>query len=220
MISILCPSRGRPELAARMVNSALATSVGSIEILLYLNEDDPKLDEYKNLIDKKYYEVGPDRSPAYSWNLLSDKAKYDIFFLVGDDVEFITPAWDRTTMEYFNNIEDKIACVYPRHTTGKTSKNPHFCVHRRWKDALGYFVPPQFWHWYVDTWTREIAKKLKRYVLMDDVVLNMEKDFQDETAKRVNISSLRERDHYLWNSTQRWLNADIEHLRNFMKVKK
>ena len=55
---------------------------------------------------------------------------------------------------------------------------------------------------------------------MDDVVLNMEKDIVDDTSKRVHISSLRERDHYLWNCTQRWLEADIEHLRSFIKKDK
>ena len=217
MISLLCPSRGRPELAKRLVDSALATAKTDIEILLYLNEDDPCLEEYQRLIDPKYIEIGPDRSPAYSWNLLADQAKHDIFFLLGDDVEFITQDWDQLTINHFNKFKDKLACIYPLHTTGKRHKNPHFCVHRNWKDILGYFVPPQFWHWYVDTWTREVAQKIDRYVLMEDVVLNMEKDIDDDTTKRVHVSSLRERDHYLWKTTQRWLEADAQTLKQHLK---
>ena len=43
MISICCPSRGRPELAARMVRTALETvsATKKIEFLFYLNDDDP-----------------------------------------------------------------------------------------------------------------------------------------------------------------------------------
>ena len=73
MISILCPSRGRPELTKRMVDSALAMASQPIEIILYLNDDDPTLDEYKRLIDSKYYQIGPDQSPAYSWNKLANE---------------------------------------------------------------------------------------------------------------------------------------------------
>lgn len=217
MISILCPSRSRPHLAKRMIESAIKTSKTKIEILLYLNDDDPCLQDYLHIIDNKFIEIGPDRSPAYSWNLLSDKAINDIFFLIGDDVEFITHDWDEKIINHFNLYKDKIACLYPVHVTGKKNKNPHFCLHRNWKTVLGYFVPPQFWHWYVDTWTREITKKIDRYILMEDIVVAMEKDLQDSTSQRVHKYSLRERDHYLWAQTQRWLEADVLALKNFIK---
>ena len=71
MISILCPSRGRPELAKNMIDSAIATSNIPLEFLLYLNDDDPELPRYIELIDSKHYSIGPDRSTGYSWNLLA-----------------------------------------------------------------------------------------------------------------------------------------------------
>ena len=42
MISFCCPSRGRPELAKRLVDTATKMQDGDTEFLFYLNDDDPK----------------------------------------------------------------------------------------------------------------------------------------------------------------------------------
>ena len=217
MISIICPSRGRPELASRMINSAIATAGAEIEILLYLNDDDPKLNDYRLLIDSKYYSVGPDRSPAYSWNLLANQAAGDILFLMGDDATFETTNWALIVANAFNKIPDKIACVYPYVPGIKKSNNPHFCVHRNWIKALGYFVPPHFWHWYVDTWTRTLAKSVDRYICLEDFPLPIILNPADETVERKDRLSLRERDHWTWDVTQRHRDADVAALKKFIK---
>ena len=220
MISILCPSRGRPSLAKKMIETALATSGQPIEIILYLNDDDPTLDEYKSLIDVKYYQIGPDRSPAYSWNRLAETCKGDILFLMGDDATFETQNWAAKVINAFERFPDKIACVYPYVPGIKKINNPHFCVHRNWLTILGYFVPPHFWHWYVDTWTRYVARALGRYVMLDDFPLPIIVDPDDETVARKDRLSLRERDHWLWDRTQRHRDADVQALQDFIKAYK
>lgn len=218
MISILCPSRGRPLLAKRMIESALKTAGQPIEILLYINEDDPLLNDYKKNINNDYILIGPDRSPGYSWNRLAEIAKYDIFFLIGDDVEFSTDNWVKKVTDAFDQYSDKIVCVYPTVPGIKKKLNPHFCLHRNWVDALGYFVPPHFWHWYVDTWIQKIAKNIGRYHLVEDFELPIILDLDDETNQRKDRLCLRERDHYLWNKTnRRWLESDISELKKIIE---
>jgi len=217
MISILCPSRGRPELAKRMVDSALTTAGAPIEIILYLNEDDPKLEEYKRLINAQYYQIGPDRSPCYSWNKLAEQAKGDILFLMGDDPEFKTQGWAEMVEKAFDQFPDRIACVYPYVPGLKMTNNPHFCVHKNWVNALGYFVPPQFWHWYVDTWTRSVAKKIGRYVCLENFPLSIIIDPADDTTARADRLSLRERDHWIWDATARHRDADVATLKEFIR---
>ncbi len=217
MISILCPSRGRPDLAKKMIESALSTATAPIEILLYLNEDDPELEKYKKLISSKYYQIGPDRSPGYSWNKLAEECHGDILFLLGDDATFETKGWDRLVEEEFSKIPDRIACVYPVVPGIKKVNNPHFCVHRNWVNTLGYFIPPHFWHWYVDTWTRELAQQIGRYIRMDNFPLPMVLYPADETHARKDRLSLRERDHWLWKVTKRHRIADAQVLQEFIE---
>lgn len=217
MISILCPSRGRPILAKKMIDSALETAGQPIEIILYLNDDDPTLDEYKNLIDSQYYQIGPDRSPGYSWNKLAEVCSGDILFLMGDDATFETYNWASKIIEAFDKFPDKIACVYPYVPGIKKSNNPHFCVHRNWVNVLGYFVPPHFWHWYVDTWTRTIARNIGRYICLEDFPLPIILNPADETVARKDRLSLRERDHWLWEKTERHRVADEQALTHFIR---
>lgn len=217
MISILCPSRGRPHLAKRMVESALKTAGKEIEIILYLNNDDPELDNYKKLIEKKYYQIGPDRSPGYSWNKLAECANGEILFLMGDDATFETENWVSIVETAFNNIPDKIACVYPYVPGIKKINNPHFCVHKNWVNTLGYFVPPHFWHWYVDTWTRTIAIEIDRYIRLDNFPLPIVLNPNDSTVARKDRLSLRERDHWLWKVTERHRKSDVAALLKFIQ---
>lgn len=223
MISILCPSRGRPELAKKMVDTAVELAGAPIEILIYLNDDDPKLADYYRLIDNRYLITGPDRSPVYSWNRLAEQAKYDILFLMGDDAWFETPNWAIKLAQVFEQYPDRIAFVYPsvaglKWAGGELTADhcPHFCLHKNWVRTVGYFVPPHFWHWYCDTWVREIAKRIGRIHRVEDVSVPLLVDFPDETEARKDRLSNRERDHWLWPHTQRWLQSDAEALLRFI----
>jgi len=224
MISILCPSRGRPELAKKMIGSALATGGGELQIILYLNNDDPELARYRELIDSKFFIVGPDRSPAYSWNKLAGMARYDILCLMGDDAWFETANWVPKVMTAFNNYNDKIVFAYPDMAgyQGILQEHhcPHYFLHKNWIRVLGYFVPPQFWHWYVDTWHHDIAKLIGRRHIIKDVKIPLLIDYADTTKSREDRLSNRERDHWLWQNTQRWLHADAQALLNFINMHK
>ena len=177
MISFCCPSRGRPELAKRLIETATENQEGTTEFLFYLNQDDRKLQEYRDLIDAKHYVIGPNQSTCYSWNLMANKAKNDIVMLMGDDVQIQTKGWDSLIANEFNRFEDKILMVVPSDGRVKgTAKlddavrlwddSPlpaaHFAVHKNWIKTLGYLAPPFFWHWHVDSYTQEVARKIKR----------------------------------------------------------
>ena len=90
MISFSCPSRGRPDLAKRLVDTATETQKGQTEFLFYGSDDDEKLEEYKDILDEKHYTIGQKQSTCYSWNLLCDKASHDIVMLMGYDVQVKT----------------------------------------------------------------------------------------------------------------------------------
>lgn len=225
MISILCPSRGRPELAKKMVDSAIKLAGAEIEVLVYINEDDPKFNHYRTMIDQKHLRWGPDRSPAYSWNKIAEEAKYDILCLMGDDAWFDTENWAHMVKDAFDQYPDKIAFVYPDLEGFKWDKGfltadhcPHFFIHKNWMNTLGYFIPPHFWHWYIDTWYRDVAKLIGRTHRIKGLSMPLLADFSDETDARKDRLSNRERDHWLWPRTQRWLHADAWALQQFINM--
>ena len=234
MISFCIPSRGRPDLAKRLVDTATATQTGKTEFLFYLNEDDTTLEKYKDLLDEKHYTVGPNQSTCYSWNLMARKAKHDIVMLMGDDVQIQTQGWDNIIVNEFNRYQDKILMVVPsdgrmKGTLKYDMDEPnlwpdkplpaaHFAVHKNWINTLGYLAPPFFWHWHVDSYTQKVARKLGRCLYLPAVVFKAKKMFDDtgeQVRKHLNINN---RDNFVWDKVKkRHLNTDIKALQDFIK---
>ena len=50
MISVLVPSRHRPEYAKRLFDSINSTKKNDVEIKFYLNDNDPTIEKYKQLL--------------------------------------------------------------------------------------------------------------------------------------------------------------------------
>lgn len=215
MISILTPSRSRPVLAKRMLDSAFRSPGCEIDIKFYLNDDDPLLKDYLEFLNPNQYIIGPNQSTCYSWNLMAEKATYDILFLVGDDAQFDCDNWGLKVLSAFDQYPDKIACVYPRAPSVGRKKNPHFCLHRNWINTVGYFLPPVFYHWYVDTWIRDIAITLGRFHLISDFEMPIE-TVKDVVNKSYHNSWMRERDDWIWNNTSHYRDAEIRLLRAFI----
>lgn len=215
MISILTPSRSRPELAKRMMQSAFKSAGCEIDIMFYLNADDPLLKDYLSFLSPHQYIIGPNQSTCYSWNLMAENATFDILFLVGDDAQFDCNDWGVKVINAFSQYPDRIACVYPRAPSVGKKKNPHFCLHKNWINAVGYFLPPVFYHWYVDTWIREVAVSIGRFHLISDFEMPIE-NIKDEVNRSYHHSWMRERDDWVWDKTAHYRDADVRQLRDFI----
>lgn len=215
MISILTPSRSRPELAKRMYLSAKKYAETDIQILFYLNEDDPLLQDYVSFLKESEYLVGPNQSTCYSWNIMAKQSKHDILFLVGDDAKFETKSWDKIVLDAFDLYSDKIACIYPKVPSLGRKKCPHFCLHKNWINVLGYYLPPHFYHWYVDTWIREVAQTIDRFHCLYNFEMPIE-TIKDNVSNAYHNSWMRQRDDWMWDVTARHRAADAQALSNYI----
>ena len=236
MISFCCPSRGRPELAKRLIDTACENQDGDTEFLFYLNEDDPKLEQYRDLLEQKYYTIGPNQSTCFSWNLMCEKATNNVVMLMGDDVQVKTKHWDTLIVDEINKYKDKILMVVPSDgrlkTAGKLGDTvrlwpdeplgaAHFAVHKNWTNTLGYLAPIFFWHWHVDSYTQKVARKLNRCLYLPTVEFKAKKIINDDTGKQIRANlNINLRDNYVWKKVRdRHLMNDVNILRKFIKGK-
>lgn len=216
MIALLCPTRGRPEQFKRMAESALSTASNQANIKIYACSNG----------GDNYVSPAPKDSPTvYLWNKMADLAKSDfaynhrLFMLAADDVIFTTPGWDEALMEHYNALENKIH-VYALRDSRDADGVPHPIVTREYVDAMGYFVPPIFLHWRVDTWTVDIARDngvfshLKDYLLIHDKP--SDRGEGDETHNRIRRSGWRERDQYVNDTCQHFLQVEKGRLRGII----
>lgn len=166
MISVLLPSRNRPDQLQRLVDSIHTTASKYVEVVVYVDDDEPQIEQYDSIPDIHLVQ-GPRITLSDMWNECWKQATSEIFMQCGDDIIFRTQGWDDKVRAEFKSVPDRILFVHGDDGGGKgTWFGTHGFVHREWTDTIGYFTPPLFSSDYSDAWLNEIANMLgrRRYV--------------------------------------------------------
>jgi hypothetical protein len=160
MISVLCPTRNRVEEFTRMVQSCRDTAESTVNIVAYIDHDDPAREEYLKL--HVSIMVGPRVILSDMFNKCASFATGEIYMMGGDDMMFRTPGWDTMIEEEFRKSRDKILMVYGDDGINNSRFSAFPTIHKRWLKTVGYFAPPYFVGDYADTWLRDVALALGR----------------------------------------------------------
>ncbi len=169
-ISILCPTRKRPENVFRLLESIKSTALNfeSVEILFYVDEDDCLIQSLFatkefNKFSKNITVISGKRILlSEMWNICYQKSESDILMQCGDDIVFKTNSWDDFVLNAFENINDKIVLVHGSDGINTSNFGTHVFLHRNWCEAVGYLIPPYFSSDYSDLWLNEIATCIGR----------------------------------------------------------
>lgn len=170
-IGVICPTRGRPDLARRMYQSAMDTSTDA-DVFFYVCHDE--VDRYER-VDL----VGPDQSVVWKFNLLAEQFPRPLMMMMTDDVVFETKGWDDRIKEEFLKHPDRLLCVCPHDGRDERSRT-FWTVSQEWISTLGYFMPPFFMTFYSDSWVSELAERAGRLVYLPEIVCRHTK-VQDAT---------------------------------------
>lgn len=168
-ISLLVPTRGRPDGLQRFVESARGTADDPdlLEVVVYVDDDDESYRDFP--IKDIHWIVGPRIVLSKMWNECWLRAAGPIFGHMGDDIIFRTPHWDTKVRQAFERHEDRIALVHGRDGMHDQNLGTHGFLHRNWTDAVGYFVPPYFSSDYNDTWLNDVADRINRRVFVPEI---------------------------------------------------
>jgi hypothetical protein len=179
MISILCPTRGRPTNVLRLVESAFETAdvPGKIEFVFYIDEDDESAEETRSLIatylSAKHVAIkvvnGPRMVMSQYWNECYVNAAGPIFMQCGDDIIFRSDSWDNQVLDIFDSYPNGILFAHGRDGVHDAGFGTHGFLHRRWAESVGYFLPPYFSCDWSDTWLNEVANIIGRRVFLPHV---------------------------------------------------
>ncbi len=220
LISILCPTRGRPDEFKRMSDSAfdLATHPRQVELIAYHDEDDTS--GYYGL-QRVQWVFGPRIVLSEMWNACYRMSRGDILMHCGDDIVFRTPGWDTIVREAFAASEDKILLVHGDDMSPNTDAlATHGFLHRRWVEAVGYFVPPLFSSDWNDVWLTDVADQIGRRVKVDIVTEHMhyqwEKATYDDTYREREERGERDGVAELFKKTSRQRRSDAAKLKAVM----
>lgn len=217
MISLLCPTRGRPDRAVQFLQSVLDTQDNDNEIIFGLQNDDPKLAEYPVEITSRAIYFDPVCTVFY-WNKMAQLAKGDMLTLIADDVIMRTKGWDTMFSNAAKQYEDDIYLITTQdgRSVGQSPNHlptPHPTISRKWFETLGYFTFPGLFHYYADTWNASIARKLNRQINMYDITWEHLKE-HDGVRKEMRTNKWAELDEMVFNMCKRHQETDYNLLKS------
>lgn len=177
MISLLVPTRQRPEGLKRLYQSAkdMADRPKQIEVVCYIDDDD---NSYGKLDWPELKVIGGPRlhdgkvNLSIKWNECWKIATGPYYGHMGDDIVFRTRGWDKKVIEAIDARPKKIAFVWGNDTSPESDRHifgTHGFVHKNWTDVIGRFVPPYFVSDYNDTWFNDVAEALHVRTYLPDV---------------------------------------------------
>ncbi len=214
-LALLCPSRQRIPLFKRMVDSARNTAFDKNNVHVYLGLTDTEWPEYEKHVDGYVNHVAtfPDGIPTvYKWNRLAMEAMFKNhthYMLAADDMTFTTPHWDKALMEGYDGKPH----VYSLRDSRDENGTPHPIVTREYIETMGYFLPPLFLHWFVDTWTVEIGKANACFTHLKDYMLVHDKPYHRGEPDDTHMCIRRNG----WLNNDQWTNEKCQHFLEYEK---
>lgn len=239
IISVLCPTRGRPSLMKRALESCFATCTNpeQIEFVFGLDDDDLESITMAEELEAMYpdknisHTIWPRKKFVFSdlMNQCSKAAKGEIFGLFSDDAIYNSDNWDQIVIKFFNECEheDKLYLLQTR--GGANNKTGFPFMHINWRTAAGYLLAPIFNGDWGDYWLSDVINGIggERFVFCDDIEIkhlhvefgDMEKDktYFEHLEERKQQESLPKHLHpYHGDEGKRLRDLEIENLRKFI----
>lgn len=168
-ISILCPTRGRPQQVDAMLKSIEETATVLPEVIFYVDDDDDGLPQEGRWPGVKVLR-GPRILMTEMWNRCAEVATGEILALGNDDFRYRTKGWDDQVRRAFAAFPDRIALVHGDDGYWGSKFGTHCFLHRAAVDTVGYFQAPYFSSDYGDTWTNDVYNALNRRIFLPFVI--------------------------------------------------
>ena len=201
-VSVLVPSRKRPERLRKMLESFKQTNDGSAELVFRVDDDDLETaiiaaSEHNVVV------VGPRMQGYSSMSLFMNEAfaaaRGDVLMCGNDDMVFKTPGWPALVLQAANEFPDGLFDIGV--TTFNEDHYPFWTVSRAAAECLGFALDPRiFWG---DIFWRDVMGAFGRCVRLTSV--EIEHDWAghapDATFIEAKQQEIWQRDPTYWTGT-------------------
>lgn len=152
-LAVLVPSRGRPKVFARFLDSFLEHNAGLADVILRVGDTDLQKDAYNRFIGIPglVHVVGPDEGFNSTWagtagynpaqqDLYERFPNYAAYLSIEDDTVLHDDAFDLSLLQELDKFSGRVGLIelYDR---SQTIHCP--CVSAEWCEALGYLFSPE-----------------------------------------------------------------------------
>lgn len=217
-MTILVPSRGRPENVIRLMDAWSTTTTRNTRLLVLVDDDDPKLDEYL-AIPNIDIQVGPRLRIGGTLNAVApiEATKCFAIGFMGDDHLPRTKGWDDRFLTELK--ETRVGVTWGNDLYHGANLPTAVVMTSNIVTALGYFVMPGGIHLFLDNFWLAIGRGIESTHYLDDVIIEhihpyFGKAEYDETYIEANDVKVSNADEITFNNyvaTQ--LQNDLQKLR-------
>lgn len=222
MITVLCPSYGRPDAFKTAYRSFFATyRAPHTRFLGIVEHNDPTFERYRGGSEVAILPVST-TCMGEALNRGFQLIASDVYGFVGDDHRFRSFAWDHDVLDANDKVGGGI--IYCNDLfQGEKLPSSVFIDHRILR-ALGWFAFPGAKHLWIDTAWKLLGERLDRLVYLPHTVIEhlhpaAGKGTDDEHYKRVNSPEMRnhdERAYHAW--VENSLDSDVERVKKALEV--
>lgn len=220
----IVPSRGRPENINQLIESFTTTRIFT-ELVVAIDMDDPKHDEYHNVCTHApewvHFAPAPTHTMVQSLNTWAvhwaGRRPNEMIGFMGDDHRPRTYGWDSFIEAASPSDHRKI--VYCNDLLQGQNLPTQVAMPASWILALGRMAPDQLHHLYVDNYWRILGNNLARLAYLPDVIIEhmhpvAGKAEWDDGYRRVNAGGIYQRDERAFSIfMNETMNSDLAILR-------
>lgn len=171
-ILIICPTRERTNKILECIDAWRDTQSGKSDFLICLDDDDPQLERYKEILpDDVLVDVGPRLKLIGSVNrAFREHPEYKYYGFIGDDHHFRTEKWDEIFIHTIENMGGS-GIVYGNDLLQGENLATAYVVSADIPMAVGYMAPKQLIHLCMDDYYMDLGRELDLLRYVPEVVI-------------------------------------------------
>lgn len=181
MISLVHPSRNRPEIAFKTYERWINSISGKyqVEHILSIDEDDKDIERYKELFTNSKIVVSNNTCVVEAANAGAKQSKGDILILVSDDFSCFNN-WDIAIKDAYKNLTCRVLKTYDGIQNWIVTLP---IMDRSYYEMQGYLYCPSYRHMFVDTDQTHKAEAEGKLVFRNDICFTHEHYSTGQSAK-------------------------------------
>lgn len=164
MISVIHPSKGRPEQAIDTANNWIAKADNEVEYVISIDKSDPLSNKYLHVIQWEsqniMYHEWDNKSAIEAINNAAKHTDGDIIIVVSDDFD-CPEHWDTLLLEAIGGKQDFCAKTSDGHQDWLITLP---IMDRKYYELFGYVYNPDYSHMFADLEMTCVAWMLGRYI--------------------------------------------------------
>jgi glycosyltransferase involved in cell wall biosynthesis len=212
-ISILHPTRSRPEKSEETTLKWLGRA-GYVDLIVSVDSDDPKLNEYREIYSDDCLIVNKNRSCVDAINRAAEKATGDIFVVVSDDTDCF-PGWDTALLK---EVEGKTDWILKTDDGIQPYIITMPCMDRAYYNRTGYIYHPDFEHMFCDTYMTCVADITGRKITSNLIFKHLNDTIKDDLRKRTDGTWQQGQDTFI-RLMKQFSKADIQKIQDRQMIR-